>query len=105
MAKYAMLVYTNPKSGRDAEYNDWYDNIHLGEVCAIPGINAAKRFEVHASPGETPDSNYLAIYELDCDDPGVVMAELQRRSAAGEMNISDSLDAAGAKVSFFRYRD
>jgi hypothetical protein len=30
--KQQFLVFTNPVEGREDEYNEWYDNVHLGDV-------------------------------------------------------------------------
>ena len=41
MATGAMVVFSNPTEGREDEYNDWYDNTHLPEVCALDGVVGA----------------------------------------------------------------
>jgi len=30
MAKYVGIALTNPAEGKEAEFNDWYDNQHTG---------------------------------------------------------------------------
>jgi hypothetical protein len=103
MSRYLMLVFTDPVAGREAAYNAWYDGVHLEEVCTVPGVLSARRLEVDPRSPVKSQSKYLALYELEVDDPSQVMAELGRRRGAGEMNMSDALDAASAKVCFFRY--
>lgn len=68
----ALVVWTNPVPGRDAEYNAWYNDIHLPEVLAVPGYVAATRYELSPEPRRMPGveeyvpaQRYLAIYELE----------------------------------------
>jgi hypothetical protein len=51
---------------REREFNRWYDEEHLGDVVAVPGVFGGRRFE--RVPGaayvkETP-WRYLTVYEL-----------------------------------------
>ncbi|MCB2073444.1 MAG: hypothetical protein H6917_14960 [Novosphingobium sp.] len=105
MAKYVMVVPTVPVAGQDADYNSWYDDVHVGEVCSVPGINSCRRFDAEpgASPNEPP-SPYLAIYEIETDDIDGVVAELSRRAGAGEMNMSPALDLDQARMWVYRQR-
>lgn len=60
-----MLVLSEPVEGREAEYDDWYTNTHLGEVVATDGFVAAQRFGlVH---GEGAPHGHLAVYEVEGD--------------------------------------
>ena len=64
MPKGVILVHTSPVEGRDDEYNDWYDDVHLMEVLKVAGFTSARRFRTlggNAVP-------YLAIYEVEADD-------------------------------------
>lgn len=90
-AKAALLVMsacTDP--AREAEFNKWYDEIHIPDVTATPHIYAGQRYKLAGSPSKTePDARYLAVYELDTDDTGAAMkglgAEMQKVTAAGRM--------------------
>ena len=88
MAKGIMVVESNPVSPeREAEYNEFYDNVHLGEVCDTPGIVSARRYKLHDGAGASADPSrpqYLAIYELEGDDLGQVLKALRQRGANGE---------------------
>lgn len=98
MPKYTYIVLTNAKDGREAEYNDWYDNQHLADVLAIPGMVGAKRF--YAAPEMVASGlakwNFLAIYDIDTDDLDVTMAELVKRAGTQAMLISDALNVENA---------
>ena len=55
MADHHMLVFTNPLPGREAEFNKWYDEVHLPEVLQVKGFVAARRYVVSGdSPPEAP---------------------------------------------------
>jgi hypothetical protein len=94
MKRYEFLVLTRPIAGTDEEFNHWYDREHLRDVLKVPGIIAARRFRVLALPSnpESPQWPYVAIYELECDDPGAVLAEITRRAGTELMPISVTLD-------------
>lgn len=66
MKKSYLLIYTNPMPGREAEYNDWYNNVHLKEVCAVPGFISAQRFKLDpVQMHQDQNHRYLAIYEIE----------------------------------------
>jgi hypothetical protein len=104
MGKFIMVVQTQPRDGRVDEYNAWYDEEHLSDVCGIPGVIAGRRFE--ALPlGQGPEGlPFLAIYEVEADDPAKVLAELRRRSAEQEMKVSPALDTSTAVLWVYRER-
>jgi len=85
MAKYSMVVQSKAIDGKDAEYNTWYDNQHFGDICAIPGITGGRRLEQVMTVAGEPGLKYLAIYDVETDDIGGVMAEMGRRGAEGLM--------------------
>jgi hypothetical protein len=85
-----MVVQSDPVDpDHEDEYNDWYDNTHVPEICAVPGFVSARRYKVHSpagaegAPGGAAAPAYLAIYEIDADDLEVPLAELRARRAAG----------------------
>ena len=94
MAKYDLIVLTNPAPGRDDEYNDWYTNTHLPDVLKVPGIAPAQRFRLaeHQRDSGPHAFNYLAIYHCETDDVRKIISELKVRSGTPDMVLSDSLD-------------
>jgi hypothetical protein len=92
--RHILLVYSNPVEGREDEYNDWYDRVHLSETLKVPGIDTARRYTL-VNPGSTQPGTathkYLAIYELT-GDPEEVMTEMSRRLGTGEITLSETLD-------------
>ena len=95
MPKGMLLVQSRPADpARDDEFNDWYTNTHIPEVCAVPGIVGARRYKVH-DPG--PDGGeawpaYIAVYEIDCDDLQAPMRALRARSSEGRERMTELLE-------------
>ena len=91
MTRHILLVQSNAKDGRDDDFNHWYDEEHLPDVLEVDGFVAARRFvAVPGVHGELPEHRYLAIYELDTDDPASALAALS--TAARSMNLSPAFD-------------
>ncbi len=95
MGSYRFVVLSNPTSGMEDEYNEWYDNTHLKEVLDVPGMVTAQRFKIHDDsllPGVNPAHKYLAIYEIETDDIAAVLSDLRSRPGTAAMTISDAFD-------------
>lgn len=96
MTKHVLLVFTDPVEGKDDEYNTWYNEVHLPEVLATDGFVRAQRFKVaEMMPGVT-DHTYVAIYELETDDPGAAMKALGE--ASGGFTKTDATDLRASKM-------
>ncbi|MCB2049646.1 MAG: hypothetical protein KDE32_15700 [Novosphingobium sp.] len=95
MPRYKMLVFTNPaKGGSEENYNKWYNEQHIPDVCRIEGFTGAQRFK-NTIDGMT---NYLAIYEVDAPDAAAAIANLTSKAGTDEMIMSDDLDIEGTSV-------
>jgi hypothetical protein len=101
MAKFKLVVLTGPKAGREDEYNDWYTNQHLADVVAVPGFRSAQRFKLNDAMGFEHRNRYLAIYEIESDDPQEALAEMFRRRGTPAMVVSEALDLDIASVGLF----
>ncbi|MBB4615040.1 DUF4286 family protein [Novosphingobium taihuense] len=98
MARYKLVAFSNAAEGRDDDFNTWYDQQHLPDVCAIPGFISAERF---VCAGEGPHK-YMAIYEIETDDFEGMLAEFAKRPGTDLMPISDALDFTTAQVGFWQ---
>lgn len=86
VAKGVMIVSSHPVNGREAEFNDWYSNVHIAEVSEVPGFVSARRFAPANEGGP-----YIAIYEMESEDLDQTLLDLRAVSESGGMNMSDSL--------------
>jgi hypothetical protein len=73
MAQYLTLAFTNPVKGREAEYNEWYDNVALPVYRTLPGLKPLGRYKLADIPKAfdfSMDSSwqYLSVYEFSTDD-------------------------------------
>jgi hypothetical protein len=58
---------------REDEFNRWYDEVHLPDLLSVPGIVAARRYRVAPARGAEPSSQYLAVYEIEAENPEAVL--------------------------------
>ncbi|UGQ11770.1 hypothetical protein LO772_34225 [Yinghuangia sp. ASG 101] len=87
MAKGIFLVENSPCSPeREAEFNQWYDEVHLPEMCAVEGVVSARRFA-----GAAGEMTYVTVYELEADDLDGVRAAISAAAVNGDIHMSDSI--------------
>ena len=100
MAHAILVVHTEPSAPeRTDEFNTWYDTVHIPQVIErVGGIVSARRYVASRSGPAHPGQPYLAIYEIEAEDPGLVLQEMMRRSTTGEMTPSEAVDAENAKI-------
>jgi hypothetical protein len=55
-----MLMMTDVAPEIELDYHHWYNEVHLPELLALPGVRAARRFRLM---GE--GIRFMAAYELD----------------------------------------
>jgi hypothetical protein len=83
---------TKPVEGREAEYNDWYQNVHLDDLVAIDGVKSAQRFHLNQAVScDKPPLPYLAIYDVETNDIDGVVKQLSERPQTGRMVVSTAL--------------
>lgn len=102
MARYRLIAFTDPVAGKDRDYNDWYDKVHLPDVVAIPGFISVQRFALKAATAGEIRNKYVAIYDMETDDPMAVMAEISRRAGTEQMVVSPALDLASENSGIFQ---
>jgi hypothetical protein len=102
MAKYTFVVLTNPTAGKEAEYNEWYNKIHIPDVLNVQGMVGAQRFKLaDAQMGGAPAHRYLAIYEIETDNLQATLDDLKSRSGTEDMVLTDAIDLKGVVASIF----
>ncbi|MCE2510411.1 MAG: hypothetical protein J4G10_05475 [Alphaproteobacteria bacterium] len=74
--KHLLLVLSNPTEGQEKEFNRWYDELHLDEMLATTKCTSAQRFKLTDDQWTKSAHNYLAVYEVEADDPKDVLRDL-----------------------------
>lgn len=92
---YVLVVYSNPAPGREADYNDWYNNQHLKDVLAQPGYHSARRFRLtdfKLDDAMPPQSHqYVAFYYMRTDDPKKALDDMKTRVEEGIIGLTDAM--------------
>ena len=97
--KHLVLILTEPTEGMEDEYNDYYENLHLGEVLATTQLSSAQRFKLVGEAGEGCPLPYLAVYESDADNAEAVIKDLNETRAQRQQ--SDALNRRTGRVWVF----
>jgi hypothetical protein len=95
-----VLVFSAPAApDREADYNDWYDSVHVPEVLGIDGFVSARRFRLDPDQPRPPkpgtplaEQPYVAVYGVKAERVSDVAAALGR--AVPTMTMSDALNLA-----------
>ncbi|GAA1011733.1 hypothetical protein Aple_012930 [Acrocarpospora pleiomorpha] len=93
-----IVVFTCAVEGKDAEFNEWYDNVHLPELLELPSIRSAKRYRLNEATNSSVKQRYLTVY--DVTDPGQAAKEMAEAVQNG-MLISPALDRASGLQGYF----
>lgn len=101
-----LVVWTNPTSKEaEAEYNRWYNEVHLPDVLTVPGFVAATRYVFTGVPAlegsDDPPHRYLALYEVDAQDLHKAAALLAEGVGSGAIALSEALDMSSFTAHFF----
>ena len=95
MSRNMLMILTSPVSGKDAEFDEWYDTTHLPQVCETPGFVGASRWK--KSPFEWPTERAVitqtraALYTIEGSIDDAVNA-LMGRMADGSIEMTEYMD-------------
>ena len=93
MAQGLMIAYSSAAPGRDAEYEQWYDEIHIPDVrAAIPSVTAVHRYKQGDLQGGAGAPRYVAVYELGDADVATAAGQLGAAGAEGRLRMTDAMD-------------
>jgi hypothetical protein len=89
---FELIVFSNPETTREDEYNHWYDTMHVPDVLHVPGFISGQRFELaeNASPG-TAIPRYLVRFEFKSYDLDATVAEIVARIKSGKTRMSTAM--------------
>jgi hypothetical protein len=99
--KQLLVVFSNPRAGREEEFNDWYSNVHIRDVMrSCRGAIAVQRFMLAAEQraGAAPHYRYLAIYEGD-DHQG--FTDGHKVIFSPQMPISEAFDFEDYRAGYY----
>ena len=90
MAKYLVMVESDcAEAGKEREFNDWYDNIHVPDVLEQPGVVRGTRYEA-ALEAVSGKGKYMALYEVETDDiqafHKAMLQHLEKKGAQGRIS-------------------
>jgi len=99
MKTYDFFVRNGPKTGLDEDYNQWYNNRHILDMCGSSGIVLCQRYRLTDTQlmpvSELPATPYLARYRVVTDDIETFLVELDQR--ASQFEISPAFDPASSR--------
>ncbi len=101
MRRFKMLVFSEPFEGQDEEFNAWYTGRHLDDICALPGFKSAQRFTIHSVSMGTTLNKYLAIYDVETDDPDWVIENMFANKDTPAMPIDESFNLDATTVMLY----
>ena len=101
MRRFKMLVFSQPFPGREDEFDEWYTGRHLDDICALTGFTSAQRFTVHSVAMGTALNKYLAIYDVETDDPDWVIENMFAHRDTPAMPISPAFDLDATTVMLY----
>ena len=61
---------------------DWYRDVHIPELLAVPGFLGARRFKIHPDDAAAADPGrpqYLIVYDIEADDIFEPIREMRER--------------------------
>lgn len=86
--RYVYLVMSDPLPGREADFNDGYQNMHMGDLVQLPGWTGAQRFRlVSVAPRNTQPlyrRGNLIIWDQEGADLGKLQSDSRAAIAGGK---------------------
>src|SRR5438477_11846568 len=94
--RYAYLVMSDPLPGREFDFNDGYQNMHMGDLVQLPGWTGAQRFRLVPVMPRTTQPLYrrgdLISWDQEGDDLGKIQSESRAAIAGGKSRLIPGFD-------------
>ena len=97
MANHRLIVFTNPKEGREQDFRDWYVNTHLAEVSNLDGLIPGQLYTL-APPVAEGGHRHMAVYELAEARLGEAQQALGGALKGGTLNMTDAFGPGQAAL-------
>ena len=101
--RYAYLVMADPLPGRETDFNDGYQNMHMGDLVQLPGWTGAQRFRL--VPDVTPRNTQplyrrgnLIIWDQEGDDLGKLQSDSRAAIAGGKSRLIPGIRLFGWRL-------
>jgi hypothetical protein len=92
MARYRMVMLSQPLPGREDDYERWYDDIHIPDMLQVPGFVAAQRFRIVRNVVGETSFPFCTIYEMEASSPDAALGAMFAALQSGKVRMSDSVD-------------
>jgi hypothetical protein len=98
MPGHIIVAVAGPVEGREAEFHEWYETVHVPEVLALPRFVRAVRYAPGDSlEGLTPGpSGHMTIFEVEAPDAEQALDVLA--AALPSLTMSEAVDLDTAHV-------
>jgi len=94
--RYIYLVMADPLPGREFDFNDGYQNMHMGDLVQLPGWTGAQRFRLVPVTPRTTQPLYrrgnLIIWDQEGDDLAKLQSESRNAIAGGKSRLIPGFD-------------
>ena len=101
MPRYKLIALASPVAGKEDEFHDWYQNKHLKEIISFPGGKGAQRYKLVTKLMGSDPNQWLAIYDIETDDPMQFLGAVGQASAEGKMSQTDANDMGTVYTALF----
>jgi hypothetical protein len=95
--RYVFLVFANPIPGKEAEFNDWYTNTHMGDLVQLQGWMGAQRFRIVNDVSPRPSAagyehGYLIVWDLEDTEANAALSRMTAAIAGGKSRRGAAFD-------------
>ena len=101
MPKMKLVALTRPLPGREEEYHQWYNTKHLPELVNKFGMAGAQRYKLVTTLMGSGENEFMAIYDIEADDPMAFLGALRAAAQGGELTQSDAQDFGTCYTALF----
>ena len=89
---FELIVFSNAVKGQDAQFNHWYDSMHVPDVLHVPGFLSGQRFKLAQNKSAGIDiPRYLVRFEFESYDLDSTIAEIGARIKSGQTRMSTTM--------------
>lgn len=98
MARFQYVILSRSKPGQEEEYERWYREQHLADVCRMDGVVSGQLLRVTLQKAydlDPPAWTLMTIYELECDDPQDIIDSILAAAGTDAMPMTSDLERSG----------